>query len=110
MSQDLPNAITRYLTAAADQDLDTLGACFTDTAVVVDEGHTYRGREEIVAWRTDTGQRYNYTATVIGSEKTDADHYRVTAHIVGNFPGGEVDLDYNFTLQGDLIESLAITG
>jgi hypothetical protein len=110
MNQDLPKVISRYLTAAADMDLETVAACFTDSGTVVDEDHTYRGREEIVRWREQTARQFNYTATVIGNEKLGENQYRITAHIVGNFPGGEVDLHYDFTLQGDLIEFLTIVG
>ena len=110
MNQVLPAVIGRYLTAAADMDLETVAACFTDTGTVVDEDHTYRGREEIVRWREQTARQFSYTATVTGSEELKAGQYRVTAHIVGNFPGGEVDLHYDFTTEEDLIAFLTIAG
>ena len=34
--------------------------------------------------------------------------YFVSAHLSGNFPGCEADLQYRFTLSGDLIASLRI--
>ena len=36
------------------------------------------------------------------------DTWLVTNHLEGNFPGGEVDLCYQFQLQGDRIVKLVI--
>jgi hypothetical protein len=34
--------------------------------------------------------------------------FRVSPHVVGNFPGGEVDLNCAFGVRGGLITSLSI--
>ena len=105
-----PEVISRYLTAAAARDLDVVADCFADDAFVVDEDHLYRGIDEIQEWRRRTAAAFNCTATVSKVDDRGEGRYRMTAHVVGDFPGGEVDLDYNFRLVGDRIAALTITG
>lgn len=108
MSDQIPPAINRYVSAAAEGDLDTLVACFTANAVVTDEDVTYRGHAEIRAWRDHVANAFDYTATVLSAEPTGHDTYLVTTHLAGNFPGSPVDLRYNFAMSGDLISELTI--
>ncbi len=45
---------------------------------------------------------------ITGAAKLDDDHYHVTHHLEGDFPGGEVDLHFRFTLRDDAIAALVI--
>jgi hypothetical protein len=103
-----PAVITRYLAAAPAGDFVTLADCFTVHGTVTDEGHTYRGRAEIIGWRESLASQFTYTATITSSEPINDGEYRVTAHLVGDFPGGVADLSYRFILDGDLIADLTI--
>jgi hypothetical protein len=103
-----PAVITQYLAAAAAEDFGALADCFTALGTVTDEGHTYRGRAEILGWRESVASQWTYTSTVTSSEPINDDEYRVTVHVVGNFPGGAVDLTYRFVLQDNLIADLTI--
>jgi SnoaL-like domain len=108
MTATAPTIITRYLHAADARDSRGLAACFTEDGTVLDEGTTYTGRKEITGWRDDLLGKYTFTTTVTGSEPTGIDEYRVTVHVVGDFPGGEANLTYRFTLRGQLIADLRI--
>ncbi|MYS18951.1 conserved hypothetical protein [Streptomyces sp. DvalAA-14] len=104
-----PPAVARYLRAADADDAQACADCFTPDGTVLDEGHTYRGRAEILAWRTALAGRWTYTSTVTGVAEPGADgEYRLGVHLVGDFPGGEADLRFGFTLRGDLISALRI--
>lgn len=103
-----PAVITRYLDAAFTGDFASLADCFTSEGTVTDEGRTYRGHAEIIGWRESLTSQWTYTSTVTSSEPIDDDEYRVTAHIVGNFPGGVADLTYRFVLHEGLIADLTI--
>ena len=103
-----PAVITRYLAAAAAGDFAVLADCFTVDGTATDEGHTYRGRAEIIGWRESLASQFTYTATVTSSEPISDNEYRVTAHAVGDFPGGVADLTYRFTLNDGLIADLTI--
>jgi ketosteroid isomerase-like protein len=105
-----PDVINRYLTAAAAGDLDTLVDCFTEDGFVIDEGQRYTGHEEILGWRNAVASAFTYTTTVEGSTTVGPDRYRVATHIVGNFPGGEAHLAFDFELAGDSIAALVIAG
>ncbi|MBZ5738099.1 nuclear transport factor 2 family protein [Nocardioides mangrovi] len=101
--------ITRYFErgGSSTPDADGLAELFTDDAVVVDDGTTWTGRDGVRAWKTRTASEFTYATTVTGA-RADGAAIVVTGHLVGDFPGGEVDLTYTFTLAGDLIARLEI--
>ena len=105
-SLNLPKPIAAYFTADKG-DGDAVSRCFTDDAVVKDEGHTHRGRAAIKRWKTDASAKYEYTSEPVACEEKDGKTI-VTSHLVGNFPGSPVDLRYFFKLAGDKIASLEI--
>jgi ketosteroid isomerase-like protein len=108
MLPPLVDAITRYFEADAQRDHEAIVALFTEDAVVVDEGRTWRGRAAVRSWREGTASSYQYTTELAGGEHTGAGTYRVTGRLTGNFPGGTVDLTWRFTLAGEQISRLEI--
>src|ERR1700747_2821898 len=105
-SLSLPKPIAAYF--AADRgDGEAVSQCFTDNAVVKDEGHTHKGRAAIKEWKTDASAKYQYTCEPIACEEKDGKTV-VTCHLVGNFPGSPVDLRFFFKLEGDKIASLEV--
>jgi ketosteroid isomerase-like protein len=108
MATSAPDVITRYFTAQAARDFDTLVTSFADDAVVIDEGQTRRGANEIRAWRENVVSAYEYTTELLGVETAGEGKYVARVHLEGNFPGGTVDLRYEFTVDGDRIRRLEI--
>jgi len=107
MEVRLPKPIAKYF--AADRgDSNAVAECFTENAVVVDENHTYTGRQEIRRWKESATARYKYSSKPIASEGVDGKTV-VTSRLTGDFPGSPVDLRYVFELDGDRIASLEIT-
>lgn len=107
-TRDLPAVISSYLTAHQARDLDPALAGYTEDAIVVDEGKTYRGKPEIRAWLARGASEYTYTIELVAAERVDDQHYVATHHLEGNFPGGIVDLRFQFTLLDGLIAELVI--
>ena len=105
-SLNLPKPIAAYFTADKG-DGEAVAQCFTENAVVKDEGHTHKGRAAIKEWKTDASATYEYTCEPFACEEKDGKTV-VTGHLVGNFPGSPVDLRYFFKLEGDKIASLEI--
>ena len=105
-SLSLPKPIAAYFTADKG-DGEAVSQCFTENAVVKDEGHTHKGRAAIKAWKTAASAKYQYTSEPIACEEKDG-NIVVTSHLVGNFPGSPVDLRYFFRLEGDKIASLEV--
>jgi hypothetical protein len=107
MVMKLPSPIADYLVAENTQDVDALVACFTDAAVVHDEGHDRRGPAAIRAWKEET--RRKYQATIEALSVVEADGKTVLRGLVsGNFPGSPVELGFTFAFEGDKIASLEI--
>jgi hypothetical protein len=107
MAIDLPGIVSRYFAADQQGGADSVSACFTERAVVKDEGHTHSGRDAICKWKTESATKYRYTVEPVAIS-TDADRVTVTGHLVGDFPGSPVDLRYRFRLEGDRIAELEI--
>ena len=105
-SLSLPKPIAAYFTADSG-DGEAVSQCFTENAIVKDEGHTYNGRAAIKEWKADTSAKYQYTSEPFAYEEKD-EKIVVTSHLVGNFPGSPVDLRYFFRLEGDKIASLEV--
>lgn len=107
MAIELPAVIARYFDADTTGDPDRVARCFTDTAVVTDEGRRHEGRNAIEAWKASASTRYSYTVEPF-KIVADGDRVVVTGHLEGNFPGSPVDLRYIFKLEGEQIAALEI--
>jgi ketosteroid isomerase-like protein len=107
MTVQLPDPLSVYFAAANTDDADRVAACFTEDALVHDEGRDIRGREAIRAWAADARRKYAFHAEVMAAEEA-ADRTVVTAHLTGDFPGNPVDLRYRFKLVGRQIAALEI--
>jgi hypothetical protein len=105
-SPSLPKPIAAYFTADSG-DGEAVSQCFTENAIVKDEGHTHKGRAAIKRWKADASAKYQYTSEPFACEEKDG-KIVVTSHLVGNFPGSPVDLRFIFKLEGDKIASLEI--
>lgn len=103
----LPEAIAGYVEAANAGAPERLASFFNADAIVHDEGHERRGREEIAAWARDTGMRYQSTIEPAALEETGGRH-RLRATVRGNFPGSPIALNFHFQLQSGAIQSLEI--
>jgi hypothetical protein len=108
----LPTVISEYLAASDRGDLDATLACFTEDAVVLDEDREWRGRAGIRHWREKVATAYEYTVEVRGATALgrvdEVQRHDVHTHLVGNFPGGTVDLANRFGLRDEHIASLQI--
>jgi hypothetical protein len=102
----LPKPIAAYFTDDKG-DTELLPQCFTQEAIVDDEGHAHTGRAAIKAWKTDASAKYQYTCEPVSCEES-AGQTIVTSHLVGNFLGSHVNLRFIFTLAGDQIAMLEI--
>ena len=107
MSQ-LPHVVAHYQDAHDRRDVEAALATFAPDATVMDDGHQYRGLDEVRHWLARASTEFTYTRTLLGADAIDANTWLVTNHLEGNFPGGVVDLRYRFVLADDLIAELEI--
>ena len=106
MTLDLPAPVANYFSADTS-DSEAVAQCFTENAVVKDEGRTFQGRAAIRQWKAAASAKYQYTSEPLVCERRDG-QVVVTSRLTGNFPGSPVDLRFFFRLEGDQIESLEI--
>ncbi|MHC2066279.1 nuclear transport factor 2 family protein [Bremerella sp. T1] len=106
MSLNLPQAVTNYF-QADELNGESVARCFTESAVVTDEGNTYRGQAAIRQWKDDIAAKYDYTCEPFNSVHEDG-KVVVTCRLTGNFPGSPADLRFRFELEGDQIATLEI--
>ena len=102
------DVIRRYFELDAHRDIESIVALFSDDAIVVDEGQTRHGTEEIRAWQVGPASKYTYTTEVIDTVALAADRCVVTGRLAGNFPGGSAELTWDFTVAGGRIRRLVI--
>jgi hypothetical protein len=103
---DLPRPIANYF-AADEEGAERLSQCFTEDAVVKDEGHIYNGRAAIKEWKAHASEKYQYTSEPLALAQEDRKAV-VTSRLTGNFPGSPVNLRFFFELDGEKIKSLEI--
>jgi hypothetical protein len=106
MTLKLPEPVAAYFTADKG-DGERLSQCFTESAVVKDEGQTYAGRTAIKIWKADASTKYQYTSEPFACQQQDGKTV-VSSRLTGNFPGSPVNLRFSFELEGDKIASLEI--
>ena len=105
---ELPEVVTRYQSAHDRHDTDVALSAFAADARVVDDGNEYRGSDQIRGWLEHAASEYTFTRSLVRAEATDVVTWVVVNHLEGNFPGGVVDLRYQFVVAGDLISELVI--
>ena len=104
----VPDSITKYQAAHDSRDVATALAQFAVDACVIDDGKTYEGVDGVETFLRRAGSEYTYTRALISAEEVTSDCWRVANRLEGNFPGGQVDLFYEFRLEGGLIARLTI--
>jgi hypothetical protein len=104
---DLPAPVRRALRSANGGDTDGFLAAFTDDGAVDDWGREFRGADAIRGWSDAEFIGKQVTLDVTGV-RTEGATTTVSAQVGGNgFTGPS---DFAFTVQGDRIALLRITG
>jgi hypothetical protein len=106
---NLPQIVEDLVNAQNNHDSAAYTACFSDTAVVFDEGKTHKGKAEIQKWTEHTNAEYATSLKPV-SYKDTADEGVLTAEVSGTFPGSPAVLQFHLALKDGLINSLSITG
>lgn len=102
---NLPKAITDLVKAQNEFDSTAYANCFTEEAVVFDEGKTHTGRKEIERWIDKANKEYEATMKPVEYSETD---HTLKAEVSGNFPGSPLILTYYYEFKNDLIQALKI--
>lgn len=104
----LPQPVATYVEGANAQDVDAVTACFTESAVVRDEGQSRQGLTAIREWAEEVSRKYRPTVDVLDVAEVEG-RTIVTGRVSGDFPGSPIELRYLFTLNGEKIDRLEIS-
>lgn len=105
---NLPKVLSALVKAQNNFDSIAYATCFSETAVVYDEGKTHKGRKEIGHWIADANERYKAMMKPVSFEQKGTTGV-LKAEISGNFEGSPIVLSYYLEIAGELIQSLKIT-
>lgn len=104
---NLPKVVSDLVETQNSFDSVAYASCFSETAVVFDEGKTHNGRKEIEQWIEKANN--DYQAVMKPLEYSENEEI-LKAEVSGNFPGSPIVLSYHLKLEDGLIQSLKITG
>ena len=104
----VPQAIETFQMAHDRRDISTSLAQFAEEASIVDDGRTYDGTAGVESFLRTAASEYTFTRTLVSAVEIAPDHWVVANHLDGDFPGGHVDLAYEFRLANGVITHLTI--
>lgn len=108
MNLRLPEAISDYFAASNGADAHHIKDCFTQDAVVHDEGNLHGGHAAIQSWLQEAQKKFEYRVEP-KSSSDEGEHVTVVAEVAGNFPGSPIQLRHFFQLKGNKIQYLEIS-
>jgi len=103
----LPEIIKKYVDASNEHDVKSILSCFSDDALVHDEGEELHGKKSIEGWIVKTIEKYKFQFKPLGIKGED-DEIVVAVEVSGTFDGSPVTLDYHFIIENDKISSLTV--
>src|SRR6266700_7262427 len=98
MNVKLPRSIKNYIDASNKHDVKSTLACFSDDAVVHDEGETLHGKQAIESWIAKTIEKYKFHFKSLSAKDHD-EEVVVAVEVSGTFAGSPVTLDYYFAIE-----------
>jgi hypothetical protein len=106
MSQEIPAAVRRALTAIDEQDNDAFVAAFAADGYVDDWGRQLRGHDRIRAWSENEliGKRATFTGTEVTAP---GNPLTILTQVGGD--GFNGPSHFTFDVQGDELASMTIT-
>jgi ketosteroid isomerase-like protein len=106
---ELPKIVERFIETQNNHDSKAYVECFTDSAIVHDEGRTHNGKAEIRQWIEHANEKYQSVMKPLKYEMSGSKGL-LTAEVSGTFPGSPAVLQFHLEVEDDLISSLSVTG
>lgn len=103
---NLPKVITELVRAQNNFDSAVYAQCFTETAIVFDEGKTHKGKTEIEKWIDKSNKEYKATMEPLDYNEREN---ILSAEISGSFPGSPIILKFHFEIADEKIQQLKVT-
>lgn len=107
MDIDLKQPLSSYFEAQNAHDVVGMLACFSEGALVHDEGRDRIGLAAIRAWMEETTRKYHPTVSPTKVAEV-GERTTVTVQVSGAFPGSPIELLYHFTTADGAVARLEI--
>ena len=107
MTIALTGPVSAFFDSERTQDFEAVASCFSEDAVVRDEGRTIQGHDAIKRWMKQAKAKYQHTVEPLAVSHRDGLTV-VTARVAGTFPNSPLDLQHVFAVEGGRIVSLEI--
>lgn len=105
----IPDILKELLKAQEHFDSVLYSNCFSEEALVFDEGKTYRGRGEIKDWNERSNKEYQSKMEIIDIS-TENEVIILRTNVSGTFDGSPITLKFHFKIENEKISELKITG
>lgn len=105
---NLPKVIADLINAQNSFDRVTYANCFSETAVVFDEGKTHNGRLDIQYWIEESNKKYRSVMKPLGYTE-DGTSSVLSAECSGTFPGSPITLKFHFNIIDGQIQHLKVS-
>lgn len=105
---NLPKVIADLVSAQNQYDSLAYANCFSETAVVFDEGITHTGRKAIQEWIEEANKKYKSVMkplSITDEGKTSV----LSTEVSGTFDGSPIILKFHFNIKDELIQNLKVT-
>ena len=102
---NLPTTIAALVAAQNSSDSQAYADCFSETAVVFDEGKTHTGKAAIREWIEKANRQYK---AVMEPLEYSPDDQALKAEISGTFDGSPIVLNYHLEMKDGKIQMLKI--
>jgi hypothetical protein len=106
---NLPTVIAALVQAQNNFEHSAYADCFSETAIVHDEGEDHQGRAEIREWIKTANEKYKTQLEPLDFVQTGRDAV-LTSRVTGTFDGSPAIHKYHLELSDDLIQSFRVTG
>lgn len=105
---NLPKVITDLVNAQNNFDSINYAECFSETAVVFDEGKTHNGKLAIQNWIEDANEKYRSVMKPLAYTENGTTSV-LSAEVSGTFPGSPIVLKFHFDIANGQIRHLKVT-
>jgi len=104
----LPNVISELVKTQNNYDSAAYADCFTEGAVVEDEGSTFTGKTEIKDWIDKFNKQFKPVMKPIEYQELEKENL-LLAEFSGDFPGSPLVMKFHFTIENGLIKTMKST-
>jgi ketosteroid isomerase-like protein len=105
---NLPKVISDLVNAQNNFDSIAYANCFSENAVVFDEGKTHNGRLDIQQWIDESNEKYKSVMKPLEYTENGTSGV-LSAECSGTFPGSPITLKFHFEIIDGQIQHLKVT-